>query len=49
MYGDRRVQKFILTFSPDWPVIGLLLVFIGFFVDFEVHVVRPREYKKLKK
>ncbi len=41
--------KEALTLTPSWPLVGIVLIFIGFFVRFDVQVVDADEKEGIKK
>lgn len=42
-YCAQRVAIEILAFTPDWRLIGFLLILIGLIVDFEVRVISSED------
>ncbi len=43
-----KAMEQTLNLSPDWRMIGVLLVLIGLLVNFEVRVISSEEEKELK-
>ena len=43
VYGFSRSKSTALTFSPDWRVVGGLLILICLLVDFEIRVINSED------
>ncbi len=37
----------VLTLSPSWPLVGIILILIGFLVKFEIQVVDQDDQQEI--